>query len=289
MGVTTLMVMLKAGKVENCPVQQRKTLHQEQWPRADPRTVTAEALDFVQSVRLKLDQPCRHQDYIINMDQTPIPFSFNAKRTLELMGRRIFHVRKSTCDTKRATFAMTVTASAGKVLKPLLVFKGQPGGRIEKREFPTYPHTMFYACQDSAWMDEKVMLMWVEKVLKPYVLEAPDRIVPILFLDSHRCHMMASVVGKIQELGVEVEHIPGGCTGLCQPVDMGVNKPFKNRIREQLESWMVQEGIVHGTTSPPTREDIARWSLAAMQTLPEQIVGNAWRHGDYIWFPVVVE
>ena len=33
--------------------------------------------------------------------------------------------------------------------------------------------------------------------------------------------------------------------------------------------------------NPPTREDIARWLLAAMQTLPEQIVRNAWRHGNY--------
>ena len=40
--------------------------------------------------------------------------------------------------------------------------------------------------------------------------------------------MMALVVEAVQELGVEVEHIPGGCTGLCQPVDVGVNKPFKN-------------------------------------------------------------
>lgn len=133
---------------------------------------------------------------------------------------------------------MTVTAS-GEVLTPLLVFKGKPGGRIEKREFPTYPREILYACQDNAWMDEKVMLMWVQKVLKPYIATAPEDIVPILFLDSYRCHMMASVVQEIQELGVEVEHIPGGCTGLCQPVDVGVNKPFKNRIREKWESWMI--------------------------------------------------
>jgi DDE superfamily endonuclease len=57
---------------------------------------------------------------------------------------------------------------------------------------------MFYACQDSAWMSEKVILMWVEKLLKQYVLEAPDHIVLILFLDSYRCHMMALVVGKFR-------------------------------------------------------------------------------------------
>ena len=42
--------------------------------------------------------------------------------------------------------------------------------------------------------------------------------------------MMSSVVHKIQDLGVEIEHIPGGCKGLCQPIDVGVRKPFKTRI-----------------------------------------------------------
>ena len=65
---------------------------------------------------------------------------------------------------------------------------------------------MIYACQDNAWMDERVMLMWVDMVLKPYVNTAPDDMVPILFLDSYCCHMMNSVVNAIQDLGVEVEH-----------------------------------------------------------------------------------
>ena len=34
--------------------------------------------------------------------------------------------------------------------------------RIVQCEFPTYPEGMIYACQDNAWMDERVMLMWVE-------------------------------------------------------------------------------------------------------------------------------
>ena len=63
-----------------------------------------------------------------------------------------------------------------------------------------YPQGMIYACQDNAWMDERVMLMWVEMVLKPDVNTAPDSMVPILFLDLYHCHMMNSVVNAIQDL-----------------------------------------------------------------------------------------
>ncbi|KAI2509922.1 Pogo transposable element with KRAB domain [Fragilaria crotonensis] len=250
-----------------------------------PTETAAEALDYMISVaRPKVaDQPSRHQDYILNMDQTPIPFTYNNNKTLEVVGRRTVHIRKSTNDTKRATFAMTVTAS-GKILKPLLVFKGTPNGRIVRNEFPGYTSDMVYACQGNAWMDEEVMMMWVSKVLQPYIATAPEGIVPILFLDSYRCHMMASVVARIQDLGVEVEHIPGGCTPLCQPVDIGVNKPFKDRIRRQWEAWMINEGTLSGTTSPPSRADIVQWTLNAANDLTQNIVFNSWRHGNYTWF-----
>ena len=98
--------------------------------------------------------------------------------------------------------------------------------------------------------------------------------------------MMASVVGKIQDSGVEVEHIPGRYTSLCQPVDhIGVNKPFKNRIRRQWEDWIIAEGLANGTTSPPTRENITDWTRIATNSLPAQMIRNAWRHGQYSWFP----
>jgi transposase len=254
-----------------------------------PAETAAEALDYIMNVaRPKVfNQPGRHQDFILNMDQTPVPFTYNSRKTLEVVGRRTVHVRKSTNDTKRATFAMTVTAS-GKILKPLIIFKGARNGRIVQREFPNYDDDMIYLCQSSAWMDEDAMLVWVDQVLRPHIESAPPGILPIIFLDSYRCHMMASVVSKIQDLGVEVEHIPGGCTALCQPVDIGVNKPFKNRLRDQWEAWMVDEGLAHGTTSPPTRENIVQWARNAVANISSEIVKNAWRHGDYSWFPPAI-
>lgn len=249
-----------------------------------PSETKAEAEDFMNIVRPIVSEANRHQDYIINMDQTPVWFSFNAKRTLDLIGKKTIHVRKSTNDTKRATFAMTITAS-GKILTPYMVFKGKAGARIETREAMTFPRDMYYACQENAWMDERVMLLWVEKVLKPYVEQAPDGIVPLIFLDKYRCHMMRSVVEQIQELGVEVQHIPGGCTALVQPVDVGANKPFKNRVRDRWESWMIADGLLSGTTTPPTRQLIAEWCSDCFKTLDAQMIRNAWRHHNYTYFP----
>ena len=81
------------------------------------------AADFVCVTQEKLQMSCRDEAYIINMDQTPDPFSYDPKETIEVVGQRTIHIRKSTSDMKRATSALTVTAS-GKMITPIFVFKG---------------------------------------------------------------------------------------------------------------------------------------------------------------------
>ena len=140
--------------------------------------------------------PHHDQRFILNMDQTPVYFSMNANRTLEVVGVKTVHVRTSTHDTKRATVAVTITA-AGLVLPSMVIFKGKSDECIARKEFRDYPTIHHYRCQDSAWMDEEVMIAWVNTVLKPYVANAPEDVTPLLILDSYHCHMMALAVTRI--------------------------------------------------------------------------------------------
>jgi DDE superfamily endonuclease len=234
-----------------------------------------------------VNMPGRDKRFIINMDQTPVFFSMTPKTTLDERGTRTVNVRASTGSTMRITVAVGVTAAGG-TLPLMIVYKGKKNGRIVREFTDTskgYPDGCTYVCQDNAWMDERVMLEWVDVVLKPFVADAPPDIVPLLFLDSYKCHLMSSVVSKIQELGVEVQHIPGGCTGLTQPVDVGINKPLKNRIRNKWEDYMLTEGLLHNRTKPPSRQRLAAWCIDSMKEMDEQIVKNSWLHGEYSFFP----
>ncbi len=62
---------------------------------------------------------------------------------------------------------------------------------------------------------------------------------------------MASVVNKITKLGVKVIHIPGGCTGLVQTLDLGYNKKW--------QEWMMDSVKESGTILAPDREDVFPW------------------------------
>ena len=63
------------------------------------------------------------------MDQMPIPYSYNANKTLNLKADKTVQGQSSTSDTKHVTLAVMVTAS-GKLLTPFLIFKGQQNGCI---------------------------------------------------------------------------------------------------------------------------------------------------------------
>ena len=137
-------------------------------------------------------------------------------------------------------------------------------------------------------MDETCMLRWIDEVLKPYLVvnRPPPGIVPVILLDAYRCHMMGSVTDAIADLGIEIVSIPGGCTGLCQPLDVGINKPFKARVRALWEEWMIDEIDRTGMVYAPTREDISSWVAQVVWGMEgKPLMRNAWRKTGYDWFP----
>ena len=266
----------------------RASTHTAQRPPADVR---AEAQQFVTEVVPRLASSFygrRDKDFIINMDQTPIFFSFGSNVTLELMGSRSVNILGSPHkgSTSRATCFLSVTAS-GKMLDPMLVFKGTENGLIS-RQLRTYPIGAVYATQPKAWCDKRVMLRWVNDVLGPYVQDAPPDVRPVLLLDKFACHTVNEVVDLIFAMGIEIIYIPGGCTSLAQPLDVGINKPFRDRIRRKWQEWMLREKAAHGEHHIPKvpRELVAQWSIETNNEIDENIGQNAWKHAPFNYFEI---
>ena len=65
--------------------------------------------------------------------------------------------------------------------------------------------------------------------------------------------MMVSIVEEIQALGIEVQFITGGCTYLCQPINVGVNGPIQQAMVEQWKDWLDSKGVHKGNAmaTPP--------------------------------------
>jgi hypothetical protein len=67
-------------------------------------------------------------------------------------------------------------------------------------------------------------------------------------------HLIGSVNNRIKNLGIEVDIISCGYTGLVQVLEKGVSKPFKGYLREQFEEWMCTNGSAANETSGKWQE-----------------------------------
>jgi hypothetical protein len=113
-------------------------------------------------------------------------------------------------------------------------------------------------------------------------------ITPLLILDSCRCHTKPAVVSEIEALTYEIQIIPGGCTGLCQSIDVEIGKPL-SRARHLWVEWMVQECTANNAASscPPSRLLTSQWITVSVHRIiaSPSMTRNSWRHAKYSYFP----
>ena len=129
-------------------------------------------------------------------------------------------------------------------------------------------------------------IMYAIQVLQPYVNERGGSLPSkMLLMDSLRAHWVSSVKEKLDNFGFRTQKVPGGMTFLCQPVDVGIAKPFKDAIKERWANYMIAQcHLNNGTGSvfaKPTREIVAKWVKDVWEELPATIIKSSWRHAPY--------
>ena len=121
-----------------------------------------------------------------------------------------------------------------------------------------------------AWVDQRIFLIWVEKVWKPFTQRKKTS---YFLMDEFSVHMQSECIEAMQRCGTEVDTIVAGYTGRLQVLDVGINKPFKGYVKEEYEIFMRENP--HGTK--PSRVDVVNWISVAWQKLMPLTICNTWR------------
>ena len=61
----------------------------------------------------------------------------------------------------------------------------------------------------------------------------------LLVWDSFSAHLTDTVKQQLRENKTATAVIPGGLTSLVQPLDVCLNKPFKDHLKEKWMTWMM--------------------------------------------------
>ena len=183
-------------------------------------------------------QMARRPDTIfVNMDQVSVIYGDAGQFTINERGASYVQTRTGFSRIDRATVVLSV-ASNGEKLSPLVIFKGSESGRIScefRRMTNPYPVGIHYMTNRNAWMTEQAMLQWIQMIFMPFArIHGTEK--TCLVIDSFQVHKTENVKRALSDNRIQVIFIPGGMTSDLQPLDVGINGPFKHYIHEAVVS-----------------------------------------------------
>jgi len=83
----------------------------------------------------------------------------------------------------------------------------------------------------NGWTTEDTMMSWIENVLIPYIGKNNS----LLLMDSYEAHLTPKVQEALaKHKNLKVGIIVGGTTSQTQPLDVRVNKSFKDSCKKNL-------------------------------------------------------
>ena len=143
------------------------------------------------------------------------------RRTNEWKGAK--HVRIKTTKGEKWGFTVALCAAAdGGKLPAFVIFKERTGelpGQVRLQL--NVPPNVRVSATRNGWMTREQVITWIERVL------GSSETRRLLLLDCYNAHRTAEVRAALDEHDVDLLFVPGGCTALAQPIDVGVVKPFK--------------------------------------------------------------
>ena len=170
-----------------------------------------------------------------NADETAIYLDIPPNYTLEKNGVKEVLLKTTGCERFRLTVMLAATAD-GRKLPPLLILKRKT---LPKSE--AFPKDVIVSAQEKGWMME-LMLEWLKIVWgrRPRTLLNQSS---MLVLDAYKWHLIDSVKNPLRKMKTELVIIPGGMTSVLQPMDLSINKPFEDRLRQQYTTWIVDPAL----------------------------------------------
>ncbi|KAG5831790.1 hypothetical protein ANANG_G00282950 [Anguilla anguilla] len=215
-------------KRRNLSIRTRTTVSQQL-----PKDYEEKLATFCAYCKNKITEKKIRPEHITNMDEVPLTFDIPVNRTVEKTGTRTVSIR--TTGNEKSSFTVVLGCQAnGQKLPPMVIFKRKT---LPKEKFPA---GVIIRANPKGWMDEENMREWLREI---YV-NRPDgffhKYPSLLICDSMRAHLTDAVKNQVKQTNSELAVIPGGLTKELQPLDIGVNRAFKAKLRAAWEQWMTE-------------------------------------------------
>uniref|UniRef100_A0A5S6QGU9 DDE-1 domain-containing protein n=1 Tax=Trichuris muris TaxID=70415 RepID=A0A5S6QGU9_TRIMR len=201
-----------------------------------------------------------------NMDETPMNFDMVGNKTVDSKGVKTVVIRSTGHEKARFTVVLSCMADGTK-LEPMVIFK-----RKRKPNIRFLPG-VFVHFHENGWMDAGGLRLWIDNVWK----KRPGHVNngSLLVWDSFRGQAADKITSYVKKCKIETAVIPGGLTSVLQPLDVCLNKPFKDHMREEWNNWMVngqKSYTAGGCMRAPPLEILCQFIINAWSKIKKETV-----------------
>ena len=178
-----------------------------------------------------------------------------------------FKSGQSGLDKRQCTVQLTIFGDGVPRVRPAVK-------RLKPDEKKNLDKRVKVYLQPKAWCDESIMKQWVCEewgniFSNPVSFGSSGK---ILVADVHTAQQTDEVKRLLVNKKTVLVNVPPGCTSHVQPLDVSVNKPFKNLVREQFEKHLDEnlDKYVDGKLTTSERRVLTtKWVADAWQKVSE--------------------
>lgn len=174
-------------------------------------------------------------ELIINWDQTPLHIVPTGDWTMHKSGEKIIPI--ANLDDKRQITAVVAVTIGGHYLAPQLIYQGKPFVLIPRL------HHLMNGISGNHWSNEETMQRYIQKVILPYVssqrkeLKLSETHPALVLFDVFKGQTTPNIKKLLEDNHVSMVLVPPNCTDKLQPLDISINKPMKDALKDQFQSW----------------------------------------------------
>ncbi|KAF7330683.1 DDE superfamily endonuclease [Mycena sanguinolenta] len=203
---------------------------------------------------------------IVNTDQTQLVYQQGASSTWTQRGEK--QVATIGQEEKRAFTLVPSISASGKLLPMQAIFQGLTPLSCPSSDAPRYEealklgYVMLPSKTSTYWSTHETMHLLVDEIIAPYFdavkaeLGLPPSQVSIWLIDLWSVHKSQEFRNwmKKNHPTIIVLYIPGGCTGVWQPLDVGIQRLMKLSIKRCAHRDVVEEALSQINAGKPPHE-----------------------------------
>ena len=133
------------------------------------------------------------------------------------------------------TIQLTIFADGINRVIPLIIFRSTEDNTSapRRREEKLFDSRVVVKFNPKGYANSSIMLFWLEFMLLPVLDTASGP--TLLVMDLFKSHSTQEIKDWLCVHRIVPSLVPGGCTGLVQPLDISVNRPFEDILKQVID------------------------------------------------------